>query len=201
MKLGKLDGVLNIAAEQADNVHGRADKDIIVLHETVSPDYPGWADVKQTSAYLDAKDYGIHGVVDLEGNVAWAHGLGTAVFWHTASSGAKGNGLINTRAIGIELVSRVMLTAADNTQRWKIWWQRDRQIDATAKLLSWVANAHDIPLRVSDGTGPGITTHWQVTNTFGVIGGHVDCWPRHLGGYFPLLRTIERAKFFRKLGY
>lgn len=196
MKLGKLNNVLNIGPDQADNVHGRANKDLIVLHETVSPDYVGWSDVKQTSEYLDNKDYGIHGIVDKEGNVAWAYGQGEAVFYHTASSGTKGNGFVNTRGIGIEEVSNIMLKVPDNQKRWEWWWNRVAQIEATAKLIAWVADVHEIPLVVSDGSKPGITTHWQVTQRFGVSGGHVDAWPRHLGGYFPLLRTIERAKYF-----
>jgi hypothetical protein len=189
MVLGNLKDVLNIGPDQADNVHGRSDKTLIVLHETVSPDYPGWSDVKSISNYLDSKDWGIHGIVDLEGHVAWAYGQGNALVYHTASNG----GNVNTRGIGIELISKVMLTAKDNTERWKIWWGRNKQIEATAQLLAWIAKTHDIPLIVSDGSKPGVTTHWQVTKRYGVAGGHVDCWPRHLGGYFPLLRIVARA--------
>lgn len=201
MNLGKIANVLNIGPEQADNVHGRHDKDMIVLHETVSPDYVGWADVRGISNYLDAKDYGIHGITDKEGHIAWAWGQGNAIFWHTASSGKYGNGNVNTRSMGIELISNVMITYSDNTTRWKWWWARSAQIDATAKLVAWASRIHRIPLKISDGSYPGITTHWQVTKRFGVYGGHVDCWPRHLGGYFPLLRTLERAKYFRSKGY
>jgi N-acetylmuramoyl-L-alanine amidase len=197
----KITGVLNIGPEQADNVHGRADKDMIVLHETVSPDYPGWKDVISISEYLDNKDYGIHSVIDLEGHIAWAWGQGNAIFYHTASSGRYGNGRVNTRAIGIELISRVMLVDPDNTDRWRIWWERNKQIDATAKVLAWASRIHKIPLVYSNGKVPGVTAHWQVSKTFGVSGGHVDCWPRHMGGYFPILRIIERAKYLRARGY
>ncbi len=193
MQIGKLSNVLDISAEQADNCHGKSDKDMIVLHETVSPDYVGWADVKSVSAFLDSKDYGIHGIVDKEGNVAWSYGLGRCIFYHTASEGHN----VNTRSIGIENVSNVMLLTSDNTARWNIWWARDAQIEALAKLIAWVSDAHDIPLVVSDGNTPGVTTHWQVTQKFNVPGGHVDCWPRHLGGYFPLLRVIQRARDFK----
>jgi hypothetical protein len=200
-KFYKLD-VLDIGREQLDNAHGFAlHKDLIVLHETVSPDYAGWADVRQVSQYLDNKDYGIHAVVDLEGHIAWAKGLGRAIFYHTASHGTRGNGYVNTRGIGIELVSRVMLTARDNTARWRIWWARNKQIDAVAKLVATVARAHGIPLIESDGSTPGVTTHWEVTKRFGVYGGHVDCWPRHLGGYFPKRRVLARARVYQKLGY
>jgi hypothetical protein len=201
MQLGKIPNVMNIGPAQADNVHGRSDKELIVLHETVSPDYPGWKDVTSISDYLDNKDYGIHGIVDLEGHIAWAYGYGNAVFYHTDSSGTKGSGKVNTRGIGIELISRVMLAESDNTKRWKLWWARNKEIDAAAQLVAWASRVHEIPLVVSDGSRPGITTHWQVTQKYGVTGGHWDCYPRHLGGYFPLLRTVERAKYFRSRGY
>ena len=194
MNLGKIKGVLDIGPVQADNCHGTfSNKDIIVLHETVSPDYAGWKDVISISQYLDNKDYGIHGITDKEGHIAWAYGKGSCVFYHTAS----GLGLINSRGIGIEMISNIMLIEKDNTNRWEWWWKRNAQIDATAKLIAWVSKVHKIPLVYTDGHQPGITTHWQITDTFDVVGGHVDCWPRHKGGYFPVLRIIERARYFR----
>lgn len=192
MQLGLLDNVMNIGPVQADNCHGRHNKSVIVLHETVSPDYPGWSDIISVSQYLDNKDYGIHGIVDLEGHAAWASGDGTCIFYHTSSNG----GFVNTRSMGIELVSRVMLAEPDNYARWRAWWRRNEQIEAVAKMLAWGHATHGVPLSVSDGSRPGITTHWQVTQRYHVVGGHTDCWPRHLGGYFPLLRIIERAKAY-----
>lgn len=201
MRLGKIPGVLNIGPDQADNVHGRHKKDLIVLHETVSPDYRGWSDVEQTSSFLDNKNYGIHGIVDLEGHTAWAYSYGTALFYHASSYGRRGDGLVNTRGIGIELVSRVMLDEPDNLHRWRAWWRRNEQIEATAKLIATVARFHDIPLVINDSSSRGITTHWQVSNRWDVPGGHVDCWPKHLGGYFPLMRVLDRAQHYRSLGY
>lgn len=201
IKLGKISGVLNIGPAQADNVHGRYNKDIAVLHETVSPNYPGWGDIISVSDYLDNKDYGIHSVIDDEGHIAWAYGHGEAIFYHTDSSGTKGNGKINSRGIGIELVSRVMMNYSDNTSRWRVWWTMDKEINACAKLLAWASRAHNFPLVDSPGNKPGVTTHWEVTQMYGVTGGHWDCYPRHRGGYFPKLRIIERAKFYKKLGY
>lgn len=201
MRLGKLKGVLNIGPEQADNVHGKSAKSLIVLHETVSSDIAGWADVKSISNYLDNKDYGIHGIVDAEGNVAWAYGQGQAIFYHAASSGSRGNGKVNTRGLGIELVSRVMMESSSMLKRWQIWWARTKQLHATAKLVAWVSRVHDIPLVDSDSSRPGVTTHWEVTQRWGVYGGHTDCWPRHRGGYFPKLKILSLAKFYRKLGY
>jgi hypothetical protein len=201
MKLGKIPNVLNIGPEQADNVHGRHKKDLIVLHETVSPDYKGWSDVTQTSSFLDNLDYGIHGIVDLEGHTAWAYGYGQAIFYHAISHGTRGDGLVNTRGIGIELVSRVMMDKPDNLSRWRAWWGRSEQIEATAKLVATVARFHNIPLVINDSSGRGITTHWQVSHRWGVPHGHWDCWPKHLDGYFPLMRIVERAKYYQSQGY
>ena len=197
MNLGKISNVYNMGPMMKSAVHGTHDKSLVVLHETVSSDIVGWSDVMSVAHYLDQKDYGMHGIVDKEGHIAWAYGLGEAIFYHAAS----GEGRVNTRGIGIELVSRVMLTAPDNTSRWKIWWERNAQINATAKLLAWVTRVHGIPLQYSRPDVPGVTTHWHVTRHYNVYGGHVDCWPRHLGGYFPALRIIERAKYYRGLGY
>lgn len=201
IKLGKIDNVLNIGPAQADNVHGTHDKDMAVLHETVSPNVAGWSDILSVSNYLDSKDYGIHGICDDDGHIAWAYGHGEAIFWHTDSSGRKGEGHVNTRAIGIELISKVMLTSSDNYKRWQIWWSLNKEINAVAKLLAWASRIHDFPLVDSPGNRPGVTTHWEVSHLYDVPGGHTDCWPRHRGGYFPKLRIIERAKYYRKLGY
>jgi len=201
MNLGKIPNVLNIGPEQADNVHGRHDKDMIVLHETVSGDVAGWGDVRSISSYLDNKDYGIHGITDAEGHIAWAYGKGDAIFYHAASRGSRGNGLVNTRSMGIELISRVMLMSQDNDVRYKIWWQRQKELIATAKLVATVARFHGVPLVSSDSSVPGITTHWEVTMRWGVPGGHTDCWPKAAGGYFPKGRVIQLAKYYRSLGY
>lgn len=177
--------------------HGTAKKDMIVLHETVSPDYAGLSDLVQTSGYLARQGYGVHGVIDKEGHLAWSVGHPNVILYHAAS----GNGRVNTRSIGFELVSRVMLDKPDNTSRWKLWWSRDKQLDKLAQMCAFLSKHHGIPLRYSDATVPGITTHWQVTKTWRVAGGHVDCWPRHLGGYFPALRVISEARSYYKKWY
>jgi hypothetical protein len=200
MKIGKIENVYDLGPMMKSAVHGTHDKSLVVLHETVSSDIAGWSDVLGVAHYLDEKDYGMHGIIDKEGHIAWAYGLGKAIFYHAAS----GDGKVNSRGIGIELVSRVMLTASDNTARWRIWWERDAQINAVAKLLAWLSRKHDIPLADSDSSKPGITTHWEVTKRWlgqPPAAGHWDCWPRHKGGYFPKLRIIERAKFYKARGY
>ena len=193
--------VWDIGEEQADNCHGRSDKDGVVLHETVSPDYPGWSDIRGVSEYLDNKDYGIHGIVDYEGNIAWAIGKGNCLFYHTASSGSKGSGNINTRKMGIELISTTPPRHLTRYQKLRWWLRRERQLQNTAKLLATLARAWDFPLEYKDPSLAGVTTHWDVTQRYGVPGGHVDCHPYHKGGYFPVLRLIQYAKAWKALGY
>ena len=173
--------------------HGVSNKDQIILHETVSPDYTGFSDIIANAKYLANGGLGIHAVIDAEGYLGWDYGHRKSILYHT-STGGKGNA--NSRSIGIEQVSRVMLDLSDNTSRWLKWWGRNKQIDKVAQLCAFLARTEGIPLRYSDGTEPGITTHWSVTKAYGVYGGHVDCWPRHLGGYYPVLRVIREARAY-----
>jgi len=177
--------------------HGIAAKDQIVLHETVSPDYPGPGELVANASYLAKGGLGIHGVIDAEGYLGWSIGDRKAILYHAASNG----GNTNTRSVGVELVSRVMIDKPDNVSRWKKWWGRDKQIDKLAQLIAFVAYMEKIPLAYSGGKTPGITTHWSVSKAYSVPGGHVDCWPRHEGGYFPVLRVIREAKAYHDKWY
>src|SRR5574337_1740718 len=89
---------------QPDRVHGRHKKDMVVLHETVSGDIPGTADIVSPARFLNQEGYGIHLVVDAEGKSGWL-GDAQAIVYHAAS----GQGGVNTRSVGIEQVSRVPL--------------------------------------------------------------------------------------------
>lgn len=193
-------GYMNIAGVQSSAVHGHHAKDMIVLHETISPDYPGWQDIIGTSNYLDMKDYGIHGITDLEGHIAWAFGLGDAVFWQC--------GGVNERSIGIEQVSKVPVQANTDAKRKVLWAARQAELRATAKLVAAISNSRknkngsrQIPLIMSDGLTPGITTHYQVSQHFAASQGHWDCKPVHLGGFYPLYQVIFLARGYAKLGY
>jgi hypothetical protein len=189
---------LNIGPAQADNCHGRVPhKSLIVLHETVSPQYPGLADIRGVSSFLDAEDYGIHGITDNDGHIAYAKGYGRCIFYHAAS----GNGMVNTRGIGIEQISRVMLDYRDRPSRIRAWLHMEKELNATAKLMAAISNTHGIPLVDSNAAHPGVTTHWEVTHTYGVVGGHTDCWPSHLGGYYPKRLVIKLAVRYKELGY
>lgn len=165
-----------------------------MLHETVSADAVGWRDIDAVENYLAGKDYGIHGATDSEGHIAWALGLGRAIFWQC--------GGVNTRSIGIEQVSRVMLQAPTNTLRRAIWAARDPQLRATAKLLAAWHNADPKrhPLVYSNGKSPGVTSHWDVSQWAPSSQGHTDCWPVHKGGYYPILAVIRMSKIYAATG-
>lgn len=186
----------NTARLMKPHAHGRHHKDLIVLHETVSKDIPGWRDINSVEQFLAAKDYGIHGMTDAEGHIAWAVGLGDAVFWQA--------GGVNERSIGIEQVSNVMLRSPSNKVRREIWAARNAQLRATAKLCATIARAWRWPLSqlvYSNGDHPGITSHWSVSQHHPESEGHTDCWPVHLGGYYPALSVIRLAKVYYTARY
>lgn len=183
----------NTNAIMRPHVHGRHKKDLIVLHETVSGDIPGWSDIDNVEQYLARKDYGIHGMTDLEGHIAWAYGLGQAIFWQA--------GGVNARSIGIENVSNVMLRSPSNPVRKAIWLARNKQLTALAKLIASICNSQGIPCRYSDSSRSGVTSHWDVSQHFPQSEGHTDCHPVHKGGYFPMFYVIRLAQGFKALGY
>jgi hypothetical protein len=185
---------INSAKLMRPHAHGYAAKDLAVLHETVSPDVLGMSDINGVLNYLASKDYGIHGMTDLEGHKVWARGLGSAIFWQC--------GGVNERSVGIEQVSRVMLEAPTNALRRKLWVARSKQLRATAKLLACWHNADQKkhPLVYSDGRSPGVTSHWDVSQWSAASEGHTDCFPYHKGGYYPILEVIRMAKVYAATG-
>lgn len=185
----------NTRAMLTHHVHGTQKKTLIVLHETVSPDVAGWSDIDGVEQYLASKDYGIHGMTDKEGHIAWALGLGRAIFWQA--------GGVNSQSIGIEQVSRVMLEAPSNAARRKLWVARNTQLRATAKLLACISRAQGIPLVYVEGDGKhsGVTSHWSVSRYFSASEGHTDCWPVNDGGYYPTSEVLTLARGYYKAGY
>lgn len=171
-------------------VHGRHNKDMIVLHETISHDLPGLTDIKSVENYLVQVGYGIHGMTDKEGNIAWARGFGNAVLYHC--------GGVNERSIGIEQVSYPPNKTADAITYWK---NRGNQLRATAKLCAAISRFWDIPLIYSDGDHPGITTHWSVSQIYPQSEGHTDCYPKQFGGYYPALYVISLARRYSLARY
>lgn len=181
---------LNTAEMMKSSMHGRHPKDLIVLHETVSGDVRGLGDIQAVEEYLDRIGYGIHGMTDREGYIAWTLGLGNAVFYHA--------GGVNSRAVGIEQVFR---GATDKVTDKVLWAVRDAELRATAKLCACICRAWKIPMVYSDGDHPGITSHWDVSQHHPESEGHWDCHPVHKGGYYPILSVISVAKNYYRLGY
>lgn len=180
--------VLNTAPLMRAHVHGRHHKNLGVLHETVSPNVPhSLADIEGVEQYLADKDDGIHGMTDADKNIAWALGLGDAVFYQA--------GGVNERSIGIEQISDVpsLHTLAEKRAAWQTKLMQG-ELDATAELMAQIYRAWDIPLIYSDGDHPGWTSHWSVSQHHPESEGHTDCWPVHLGGYYPALEVIELAR-------
>jgi len=170
-------------------VHGRHQKDMIALHETVSPDIIGLSDIQGVERYLTEIGYGIHGMTDNEGYIAWARGYGNAVLYHC--------GGVNERSIGIEQVAR---TPKDSPTSKAYWDGRKKELRATAKLCAAIHNTWGIQLRFSNGDSPGVTSHWNVSQTYPESQGHWDCHPVHQGGYYPILYVIQLARIYARLG-
>lgn len=172
-----------------ESVHGRHNKDLIVLHETVSGDQRGTADITGVEEYLARVGYGIHGMTDKEGNIAWARGYGNATFYHC--------GGVNERSIGIEQVFR---GASNRPSDNRLWAVRQVELRSTSKLLAAISNTWGIPLVYSDGDHPGVTSHFSVSQHHKESEGHWDCHPVHLGGYYPALAVINNARMIAKTG-
>lgn len=183
----------------AHHANDRHIKDLMVLHETASREQVGLADIYSNVNYLVKKGFGIHGMSDGEGHKAWAYGYATSEFIHC--------GGVNTRACGIEQVSVVPVLLEEKlmtvAQAWHYWMHREKQLDATAKLVAcWhAADPHHRPLTYSDGRHPGVTSHWDVSQHFSASDGHTDCHPHHKGGYYPIMHVIELSKLYAKQGY
>lgn len=171
----------------AGEEHGHHPKDLVVLHETVSYNRPGVIDITNPASYLDDHGLEIHGIVDMEAHSAWCYDP-TAVYDHAAS----GQGQVNTRSIGFELVSEIPLMPS--RLRLAAWLKRRRQLNRVAWWCAWLHVSQGLTLRYSDSTTPGITTHWDVSRAWLGGHGHWDCWPRHKQGHFPVLYVVQKAR-------
>jgi hypothetical protein len=189
----------NIHDQMLSAIHGMHPKDMFVCHETASPNIRGWKDIHGNASYLDNKDFGIHGLDDLEGHIAWAYNLGDAVFYQA--------GGVNERGVGFEQVSEIpnLLEAGHITiaQARRMWAGRHKQLNATAQVIACWHNVDPEKhlIKYSDGLKPGVTSHWDVSQHFSASLGHTDCHPVHKGGYYPILEVIDLARTYVKLGY
>lgn len=166
---------------------GTAKKTLIVLHETVSHDRPGVGDIKSVAAFMDSTGLEIHGIVDIEGNSGWSYEV-----MHTYDH-AKG---ANEQSVGIEQVSDVpfLKTNAERIKAWDPRGPRRKQLNKVAEWCAWICQRTGIPIQYSDGTRPGITTHWDISETFLGGDGHWDCKPKHKGGHYPVLYVVRKAQ-------
>lgn len=170
---------------------GHHRKELIVLHETVSHDKPGLGDIKGVASFMDATGLEIHGIIDIEGNAGWCYDP-RAIYDHAAS----GSGGVNTRSIGFEQVSDVpfLKTNAERIKAWDPEGPRRKQLNRVAAWCAWLSQTEGIPLQFSEGREPGITSHWNVSETFLGGDGHWDCKPKHQGGHYPILYVVHKAR-------
>lgn len=168
--------------------HGSHSKSLIVLHQTISPDYVGVKDVAGVGSYLSHVGYGIHVITDLEGNsgaVAPEHE--TDIYYHASS-----NTLIaaNTRGIGIEQISY-------KTNAVGYWWKRAKQLHKTARWCAYLCKKHGIRPVYDPNCVNGICGHADVTRAAHVAGGHTDCqYPN-----YPTKLVATLAKNYMRLGW
>ena len=166
-------------------------KSLIVCHETVSYNRVGLGDIKGVAAFMDSRQLEIHGIIDIEGNSAWSVNDQRRIYDHAAS----GEGKVNTRGIGFELISEIPFLTRPRLRR-EAWQarKRRRQLDKLAHWCAWLHITEGIPLRYSDSSRPGITSHWDVSRRWLGGHGHWDCWPIHKGGHFPMLYVVRKAQ-------
>ena len=167
-------------------------KSLIVLHETVSHNVKGLSDIKGVAQYMDSVGLEIHGIIDKEGHAGWCYDH-DGVYDHAAS----GNGHVNSRSVGFELVSEIPFAVQKGTPGARELWNRDdrkKQLNTVARWCAYLNVEYGIPLVYSDATRPGITSHWDVSRSYLGGHGHWDCKPYHKGGHFPILYVVHKAR-------
>ena len=146
----------------------------IVLHSTEGHDRPGVSDIRGVNSYLRGKGYGIHIVVDGEGNQL------KGANWSALVYHCKG---ANSTHVGIEMIGFARWTTKD----W-IWGPnktKRKQLEAVAECLAYLCDHLDIPIKLDK--HHGICTHAMWPE-----GGHWDP-----GKGFPLKYVMKRAKAIR----
>lgn len=193
--------VINISKVFEPDQHGTHTKHLFVVHETVSPDAAGLADILGVESSLRKEGYGVQGITDQEGHKAWTLSHSDWVLYHA--------GGVNSYAVGCEQVSYIpALIKADvltHAQAHEHWLARTHQLTATAMLIAGWHNADkkNHPIRRSNGLieSPGVCSHWDVSQHYSESDGHWDCWPWDKGGYFPLQHLIDLATTYAAAGY
>jgi len=151
-------------------VHGTNSRRGIILHSTESHDRPGTTDVKGVNAYLRNKGYGIHYVVDGEGNVL------RGAYHKNLVYHARG---ANATHIGIEMVGFARWTTKD----W-LWMgtTKRRQLQEVAELIAYICDQENIDIRFALDNGVSLHSQWP-------LGGHTDP-----GKGFPWRYVLKQAQ-------
>lgn len=150
--------------------HGTNARRGIVLHSTESHDRPGTSDIRGINEYLRSKDYGVHYVVDGDGNVlrgAYHRDL----VYHAVGA--------NDSHIGIEQVGFARWSLKD----W-LWVGKKKreQLQKVAELIAYICDKEGIPIK--RGVEHGISMHSEHP-----AGGHTDP-----GKGYPIAYVIKQAK-------
>lgn len=137
--------------------------------------------------YLGHVGYGIHMIVDKDGNSgAVAPEFETAVYYHAASGALNAN----SRGIGIEQVSY-------KTGKAGYWWSRARQLNKTARWCAYLCKRHGIRPVYDPTCTNGIVGHHDLTVCGHVAGGHTDCqYPD-----YPTKWVANAAKVYMRMGW
>ena len=185
---------INVDTTSLMPAHGFSKKRKIVIHETISHDREGLSDITSIANYLGNKDYGVHLIVDQEGKSGYSK-YERAIYYHVKGA--------NKESIGIEKISYIPALNIGRWKRLKIWLGRERQLHKTARWCAYYSKKHGIPLVYSKGKASGIMSHWDVTQSQHIAGGHWDAHPKHRGGHYPMKRLIKLARLYRngKLTY
>lgn len=142
----------------------------ILLHSTESHDRPGTTDVRGVNSYLRDKGYGVHYVVDGEGNVLRGAYHKDLVY--------HGKGA-NVTTIGIEMVGFARWTTKD----W-LWMgtTKRKQLQRVAELIAYICDQEGIAIRMAKDNGISLHSQWPE-------GGHTDP-----GKGFPSGYVLKQAK-------
>lgn len=150
--------------------HGTNSRVGIILHSTESHDRPGTTDVRGVNAYLRSKDYGVHYIVDGEGNVLRG-AYHKDLVYHAAGA--------NATHIGIEQVGFARWTVKD----W-LWDDgvKRKQLQEVAELIAYICDQEGIAIRLSKTNGISLHSQWPE-------GGHTDP-----GKGYPWRYVLKQAK-------
>lgn len=155
--------------------HSTHTKDTIVVHCTQSKDRDGADDIVGVLKYLENKGYGVHYVVDGDGNIG---------------KGAKHSDVVyhclgeNSHTIGIEMIGMAQWPTARWLYSRGTRKRYRKQIQTVAHLIAYISDQEGIPLKHDS---PGVMRHMDYP-----AGGHTDPGKGFPFGY--LMKHARRIK-------